>query len=86
MGSVLATNASGSHYLSGSARDTIDSMRIVTCDGEVVELAKHDMVMEEGTAGRLARGVTEIRNQFHALIQERAMRQNIVGLSLRRCG
>lgn len=61
MGSVLATNASGSHYLrSGSARDTVDSMRIVTSDGEIVELSKHDMVMEEGTTGRLARGVSEI--------------------------
>ena len=73
MGSVLATNASGSHYLrSGSARDTVDSMRIVTSDGEIVELSKHDLVMEEGTAGRLARGVSEIRNQFKTLIEERA--------------
>lgn len=73
MGSVLATNASGSHYLrSGSARDTIDSMRIVTSDGEIVDLSKHDMVMEEGTSGRLARGVSEICNQFKTLIEERA--------------
>ena len=37
MGGVLATNASGSHYLrSGSARDTVESIRMVTVDGEVV--------------------------------------------------
>ncbi len=73
MGSVLATNASGSHYLrSGSARDTIESMRIVTTDGEIVELSKHDLVMEEGTSGRLARGVSEICNQFKPLIDARA--------------
>ena len=34
MGSVVATNASGSHYLrSGSVRDTIESLRMVTIDG-----------------------------------------------------
>ncbi len=68
MGSVLATNASGSHYLrSGSARDTIDSMRIVTVEGELVELSRHHK-RRGGTAGRLARGIAEIRSQFESLI------------------
>lgn len=71
MGSVLATNASGSHYLrSGSARDTIESMRVVTVDGELVELAVHHKD-DDGTAGRLARGVAEIRSRFESLIQTR---------------
>ena len=71
MGSVVATNASGSHYLrSGSARDTIESMRIVTIDGELVELSRHHK-SEPGTVGRLARGIAEIRNQFAALIDAR---------------
>ena len=71
MGSVLATNASGSHYLrSGSARDTIESMRVVTVDGELVQLGVHDPD-QEGTTGRLARGIAEIRNQFQPLIDAR---------------
>lgn len=71
MGSVLATNGSGNHYLrSGSARDTIRSMRIVTSDGELVELSKH-RGDEEGTAGRLARGLTGIRRQFRSLVEAR---------------
>ncbi|TWU39238.1 FAD-binding oxidoreductase [Novipirellula artificiosorum] len=78
MGSVLAINASGSHYLrSGSPRDNIVSMRIVTADGELLKLSKHqpgesvERAAGEGvstTAGRLARGVVEIENQFHSLI------------------
>ncbi|MCH5372738.1 MAG: FAD-binding oxidoreductase, partial [Planctomycetes bacterium] len=61
MGGVLATNASGSHYLrSGAARDTIESMRIVNIEGELVELSRHHK-SESGTAGRLARGIAEIR-------------------------
>tara|TARA_R110002049_G_scaffold2750_2_gene21543 strand:+ start:356666 stop:359641 length:2976 start_codon:yes stop_codon:yes gene_type:complete len=69
MGSVLATNASGSHYLrSGSARDTIESMRVVTVDGELIEIHRHGRD-EESTAGRLARGIVEIRNQFRDSIE-----------------
>ncbi len=72
MGSVLATNASGSHCLrSGSARDTIDSMRIVTIEGELLELSRHHKD-DGGTEGRLARGVAEIRHQFQTLIDKRA--------------
>ena len=71
MGSVLATNASGSHYLrSGSARDTVETVRIVTADGELVTLGKHSP-MEDGTGGRLARGIIEIYSQFRTLIRER---------------
>ena len=72
MGGVLATNASGSHYLrSGSARDTIESMRIVNIEGELVELSKHHK-NEAGTAGRLARGIAEIQGQFKTLIDARS--------------
>ena len=83
MGSVLATNASGSHYLrSGSARDTIESMRIVTIDGELIELTSHHK-QEEGTAGRLARGIAEIRSQFRTLIDARRRAQVARRLSAR---
>ena len=68
MGSVLATNASGSHYLrSGAARDNIESMRVVTVDGELIDVHRH-LADEDSTAGRLSRGIVEIRNQFRDLI------------------
>ena len=71
MGGVLATNASGSHYLrSGAARDTIESMRVVTIEGELLELSKHHKD-DPGHEGRLALGITEIRNQFLPLIDAR---------------
>ncbi|MDA8743764.1 FAD-binding protein [Rubripirellula amarantea] len=64
MGSVLATNATGSHFLrSGTARDTIESARVVTVDGELIELAKHSP-SDDGTAGRFALGLSEIQQQF----------------------
>ncbi len=68
MGSVLATNASGSHYLrSGSARDTVESMRVVTVQGELLDLSVHQ-TDEAGTPGRLARGIAEIQSQFQPLL------------------
>lgn len=89
MGGVISTNASGSHFLrSGSARDTIESVRMVNANGQLVELAQHAFESylrnevpstarseshsrnETETAGenefirRVARGLSEIRNQF----------------------
>ena len=72
MGGVINSNASGSHFLrSGSARDTVVSARIVTSQGEVVELARHPVpppgsVGEEGelAAARLARGLDGIGRRF----------------------
>lgn len=70
MGSVLATNASGSHYLrSGSARDNVRSVRVVTVDGECLDLSKH-LPNESGTAGRLARGLVEIQSQYRDAIEK----------------
>ncbi|MGB7323948.1 MAG: FAD-linked oxidase C-terminal domain-containing protein [Rubripirellula sp.] len=69
MGSVLATNASGSHYLrSGSARDTIESMRVVTVQGELLDLSVHS-TDDAGTPGRLALGIAEIQSQFKSLLE-----------------
>jgi FAD/FMN-containing dehydrogenase/Fe-S oxidoreductase len=72
MGSVLATNASGSHYLrSGSSRDTVESMRVVTIDGNLLDLSKHrpsDQTPEE----RLALGVTEIKKHFQSELDHQA--------------
>jgi FAD/FMN-containing dehydrogenase/Fe-S oxidoreductase len=69
MGSVLAVNASGSHFLrSGSARDNVDSLRVVMVDGEWLDLSKHHPT-EPGTPGRLARGLLEIKTQHQAAIE-----------------
>ncbi|KAA5546198.1 anaerobic glycerol-3-phosphate dehydrogenase subunit C [Roseiconus nitratireducens] len=69
MGGVLAVNASGSHYLrSGAARDNVSSMRIITVDGEWLDVSKHHPD-EPGTAGRLARGLLEIRSKFESSLQ-----------------
>ncbi len=87
MGGVIATNASGSHYLrSGSARDTIESVRVINAQGELVELAQHapdDYLPSPSTAGgegdvgfrnRVARGLCEIQNQFHGPLQSNPFR------------
>src|SRR6056297_1975637 len=60
MGSVIAVDASGSHYLRyGSARDTVASLQVVTSQGEIVELNQH-RPGEAGTAGMLAAGVRHV--------------------------
>ncbi|MCA9140210.1 MAG: FAD-binding protein, partial [Planctomycetales bacterium] len=70
MGSVLATNASGSHYLrSGSARDNIHSLRFVTVEGELLDLSKHHP-NDPGTPGRLARGLVEIKTQYQSCVDK----------------
>ncbi|QEF97238.1 Anaerobic glycerol-3-phosphate dehydrogenase subunit C [Stieleria maiorica] len=69
MGSVLAINASGSHYLrSGSARDNIESLRFVTVDGELLDVSKHHP-NDPGTLGRLARGLMEIQTQYQSCLE-----------------
>ncbi|TWU24287.1 Anaerobic glycerol-3-phosphate dehydrogenase subunit C [Novipirellula galeiformis] len=79
MGSVLSTNASGSHYLrSGSARDTIESMRVVTVDGKLLTFSKHHPD-EQTPQGRLARGIVEIESQFRTLIAARKSAPNSRG-------
>ncbi|QDV46302.1 Anaerobic glycerol-3-phosphate dehydrogenase subunit C [Stieleria neptunia] len=70
MGSVLAINASGSHYLrSGSARDNIESLRFVTVDGELLDVSKHHPD-DPGTVGRLARGLMEIQTQYQDCLEK----------------
>ena len=68
MGSVLSVNASGSHHLrSGSARDTVRSLEIVTAGGELLEVSSHSPAEDSG-AGRLAREVWGIFRQHHEAI------------------
>ena len=71
MGSVLSTNASGSHYLrSGSARDTVESVEFVSAEGEAFLLSSHHP-SEPGTLGRWATGITEIAKRFAKQIEKR---------------
>lgn len=87
MGGVIATNASGSHYLrSGSARDHIESVRVVTASGELVEFAQHESeeylcpaseLAEESELlfrNQMARGLREIRNQFATTLKKQPFR------------
>lgn len=87
MGGVIATNASGSHFLrSGSARDTVESVRVINASGELVEFSQHSpeeymqSPMEAGGEGgiayrnRVARGLREIRNQFADVLKSHSFR------------
>lgn len=73
MGSVLAVDASGSHYLRyGSARDTIESMQVVTAEGEVLELGQHS-AEESGTPGVWAAGVRRVIDRNAAAMEKLQM-------------
>jgi len=64
MGSVLAVDASGSHWPRyGSAARTVVSLQVVLSDGQVLELGQH-RADEPGPAGRLAAGVMAIQQRY----------------------
>jgi FAD/FMN-containing dehydrogenase/Fe-S oxidoreductase len=76
MGSVINVDASGSHYLRyGSARDTIESLQVVTAGGELLHFDAHTAPYV-GAEGHLARGVERIVRQYEAPL--RAHRQRSV--------
>ncbi len=64
MGSVIAQDASGSHYLRyGSAADTIESLQVVTGTGEILELSQHE-ANEPGTTGTLAAEILRLTHRY----------------------
>lgn len=64
MGSVIAQDASGSHFLRyGSARNCVQSLQVVTGTGEILELSQHDCG-EAGTAGRLAHQMLQVHQRY----------------------
>lgn len=67
MGSVIAQDASGSHYLRyGSARDTIESLQVVTGTGEVLQLG--EQLRDHNTpAGQLAEQVGQLADRYNHL-------------------
>ena len=71
IGSVMARDATGSHYLrSGSARDTVESVEYVTANGEIAVASRHDHD-DQSVAGVMAAGVAEIRDRFTETLDQR---------------
>ncbi len=69
MGGVLATNASGSHWLRyGSPRDKVISLQMVTADAEIVEFRRGQIPSAENAGARYHGAVAEILNRRRDLI------------------
>ncbi len=82
MGSVLSVNASGSHFLrSGSARDSVLALELVTAGGDVVELSRHQ-VDEPTVPGKLALGLSEIIHAYRKEIDQYNLR-GVIGNGIR---
>ncbi len=84
MGSVLALDGSGSHWLQyGSARDSIDSMQLVLADGSVIEAGTHPV---DEVPGRdpsvirrqaLVRDIANVLSREQAVIDQHAPKSNV---------
>ncbi|MHB8971437.1 MAG: FAD-linked oxidase C-terminal domain-containing protein [Pirellulaceae bacterium] len=74
MGSVLALNGSGSHFLRyGSARDTIVSMQVVLADGSVIEAASHSVEEPPGDGAGPSRRSSLVRDIASVLEPSRSI-------------
>lgn len=74
MGSVLALNGSGSHWLRyGSARDTVVSMQVVLADGSVIEAATHSLDEAAGDGATPSRRQTLVRDIASVMEPARAL-------------
>lgn len=80
IGSVVALDASGSHWpVYGSARRYVRELEVVLADGQIVRLSRHQVpeppvTREENIAAYLAAGVREITSHHRAIIDERRPR------------
>jgi Fe-S oxidoreductase/FAD/FMN-containing dehydrogenase len=80
MGSVIALDGSGSHWLVyGSTRRHVRELEVVLADGSVVRLGRHALpespvTREEQPAAYLAAGVNEITQHHQPAIETRAVR------------
>jgi FAD/FMN-containing dehydrogenase len=80
IGSVVALDASGSHWPAyGSARRYVRELEVVLADGQIVRLSCHQVpdppvTREENIAAYLAAGVREITDHHRAAIDERRPR------------
>jgi FAD/FMN-containing dehydrogenase/Fe-S oxidoreductase len=80
MGSVIALDASGSHWPAyGSARRHLRELEVVLADGQIVRLRRQPLpeapvTREENVAAYLASGVQDIVEHYRAAIDARPMR------------
>lgn len=80
MGSVVALDASGSHWPAyGSARRHVRELEVVLADGQFVRLSRHlppttPVTREENAAAYLAAGVQEITQHHRPAIEARTTR------------
>jgi FAD/FMN-containing dehydrogenase/Fe-S oxidoreductase len=78
MGSVIALDASGSHWpVYGSARSHVRELEVVLADGKIVRLARHalpeqSVTRDEQPTAYLAAGVHEITEHHRPAIEARA--------------
>ena len=84
MGSVLALNSSGSHFLRyGSARDTVLALQLVLADGSVIEATRHPIdeptSAEPGDARRqtLVRDLASVLEPAKSLIEQHAPKTKV---------
>ncbi|MCU0959057.1 MAG: anaerobic glycerol-3-phosphate dehydrogenase subunit C [Pirellulaceae bacterium] len=74
IGSVLALNGCGSHWLSyGAPRDTVERLQLVLADGTVVEAARHPLEEPAADAPGEARRQTLVRDLASVLEPARAV-------------
>jgi FAD/FMN-containing dehydrogenase/Fe-S oxidoreductase len=80
MGSVVALDASGSHWPAyGSARRHVRELEVVLADGQIARLGRHSAVegvvtREDDVAAYLAAGVADITSHHAAAIEGRTVR------------
>lgn len=80
VGSVVALDASGSHwYAYGSARSHVRELEVVLADGQIMRLSRHSVPKEPvarhvDPAGYLAAGVADIVDRHQAAIDARRTR------------
>jgi FAD/FMN-containing dehydrogenase/Fe-S oxidoreductase len=80
MGSVMALDASGSHWLQyGTARDKILSMQVVLGDGSVIRAEQHDLSVfgESGHEMQLVRRMQQLLGRNQQLIQQYAPKTRV---------
>ncbi len=78
MGGVLATNASGSHWLKyGSPRDKVRSLQAVLADGQVIEIGRGVSIAPESHAAKLTEQVHDIVTKRHEIIEQHSPRTRV---------
>ncbi len=78
MGGVLATNASGSHWLKyGSPRDKVRSLQVVLADGQVIELGPGVTIAPDSHAAKLTAQIHDLVTKRHEIIEQHSPRTRV---------